>query len=432
VITSITIIITVILSISILVVPRKYFLWPFIVAACFIPDSGRVMIASLDFTPLRICVLFGVLRLLVRGEVIRIHWNKFDKLFFIWLILGAIIYVFRWGDLGALIYKSGVLFDGLGLYWIFRQGISSWQYVELLVKWFATCAIISALFVISERITHVNLFSFLGNVDTGFIRDRYRCYGAFGSSIIMGLFWASLIPWFLAYIKAKSDIILNITAVTSSLICVVLSGSSTPFITVGAILFFFALYRYRAYGRQIALGFCFLLFALHVVMKAPVWHLISRVSIFSSSTGWHRYNLIDQAIKHFDEWILFGSDTNLERWGWGLHDLANQYLFEGVFGGGVTLLVFIILLIYAVKITGAFSLHGNNVKYKWLSWGICVSILGHCVSFLAMTYFTQMKMVLYLTFAIVGFTCDQVNKKSVGQIVEYNAIVYRKKRPEMI
>jgi len=402
VITPTTVIVTVILSISILVVPRKYFLLPFIVAACFIPGSGRVIIASLDFTPLRICVLFGALRLLVRGEVIRIHWNRFDKLFVIWLILGAIIYVFRWGNLQALIYKFGVLFDGLGLYWIFRQNIRSWECVGLSVKLFSVFAIVSVLFVIAERITHVNLFMYLGTVGTGVYRGRYRCFGAFGSSIILGLFWATLIPWFLAYIKAKSDIILNVTAVISSLICVILSGSSTPFITVGAILFFFALYRYRAYGRQIALGFCFIVFALHVVMEAPVWHLISRVRFFSGSTGWHRYYLIDQAIEHFDEWMLLGtSDT--ERWGWGLHDLANQYVFEGVTGGGVTLLVFIILLIYAVKIMGSFSLHGDNDKYKWLSWGICVSILGHCVSFLAMTYFTQMKMQLYLIFAIVGF-----------------------------
>lgn len=404
-ITPTTVIITVILSISILVVPRKYFLLPFIVAACFIPGSGRVIIADLDFTPVRICVLFGVLRLLVRGEVIQIHWNKFDKLFLIWSILGAVIYVLQWHDMRAAIYKSGMLFDGLGLYWIFRQNIRSWECIGLSVKLFAVFAIISVLFVIAERITHVNLFSFLGNVGTGVHRGRYRCYGAFGSSIILGLFWASLIPWFLAYIKAKSDIILNVTAVISSLICVILSGSSTPFITVGAILFFFALYRYRAYGRQIALGFCFLLFALHVVMEAPVWHLISRVSVFSGSTGWHRYYLIDQAIEHFDEWILLGTRVT-EHWGPSLHDLANQYVFEGVTGGVVTLLVFIILLIYAVKITGTFSLHGDNDKYKWLSWGICVSILGHCVSFLAISYFTQMKMLLYLTFAIVGFIAE--------------------------
>jgi len=397
-----TVIITLLLSACLMVTPRKYFLLPFIVAACFIPSSGRVIVASLDFTVLRICVLFGALRLLVRGEVIRIHWNKFDKLFFIWLILGTIIYVFRWGDLRTLIYKFGVLFDGLGLYWIFRQNIRSWQGVGLPLKLFAVCAIISACLAFIERITFVNPFSYFGSFETGFHRGRYRCYGAFGNPIILGLFWATLIPWFLAYIKAKSDIILNVTAVISSLICVILSGSSTPIVTVVAVLFFFALYRYRAYGRQIALGFCFLLFALHVVMKAPVWHLISRVSIFSGSTGWHRYYLIDQAIEHFDEWMILGtSDT--ERWGWGLHDLANQYVFEGVIGGGVTLLVFVILLIYAVKIAGAFSLHGDNDKYNWLSWGICVSILGHCVSFFAIAYFAQFKMVLYLTFAIVGF-----------------------------
>jgi hypothetical protein len=150
-----------------------------------------------------------------------------------------------------------------------------------------------------------------------------------------------------------------------------------------------------------------------MVMKAPVWHLISRIRIFSGSTGYQRYRIIDTAIKHYDEWILFGlgQDRNLERWGWGLHDFSNHYLFEGIFGGGITLLVFIIVLIYAIKIMGTFSVECNNRIYALLSWGICVSILGHCVAFLGIIYFTQMKMVLYLAFAIVGFTCDQVNKK---------------------
>jgi hypothetical protein len=90
-----------------------------------------------------------------------------------WAISGATVYFLYEFNLAALIYKCGVLFDCLGLYWIFRQSISSWQYVELLVKWFATCAIISAGFVIIERITQFNPFSCFGAVETGIHRGRY-------------------------------------------------------------------------------------------------------------------------------------------------------------------------------------------------------------------------------------------------------------------
>ena len=41
-------------------------------------------------------------------------------------------------------------------------------------------------------------------------------------------------------------------------------------------------------------------------MKAPVWALIQRIDIVGGSSGWHRYELIDQCIKHFSDWWLMG------------------------------------------------------------------------------------------------------------------------------
>jgi hypothetical protein len=76
---STTLIVTFILSICIVVAPRKYFLLPFVIGACFIPASQRVIILDLDFTPLRICIMVGMLRLLARGETIRINWNRLIK-----------------------------------------------------------------------------------------------------------------------------------------------------------------------------------------------------------------------------------------------------------------------------------------------------------------------------------------------------------------
>jgi len=70
-----TIVITVFLGILTFVVPKKYFLLPFILAACFVPADQRVIIFDLDFTPLWILVLVGFLWLLLRGEVRTIKWN---------------------------------------------------------------------------------------------------------------------------------------------------------------------------------------------------------------------------------------------------------------------------------------------------------------------------------------------------------------------
>jgi hypothetical protein len=81
-----TIVITVLLSLMAMLVPRKYILLPYIIGACFVPTDQRIIIMGLDFTVLRILVAAGVARIFVRNENVMIHWNKFDYLVFMWVI----------------------------------------------------------------------------------------------------------------------------------------------------------------------------------------------------------------------------------------------------------------------------------------------------------------------------------------------------------
>jgi hypothetical protein len=99
-----TVIMTVVLAILTLVISRKYLLLPFIVAACFIPHDQRIIFLGLDFTPLRLLVVFGVLRMLLRGEQRRIRWNLFDRMLFAWAICGAVVYIIQWADFRSLAY----------------------------------------------------------------------------------------------------------------------------------------------------------------------------------------------------------------------------------------------------------------------------------------------------------------------------------------
>ena len=48
---------------------------------------------------------------------------------------------------------------------------------------------------------------------------------------------------------------------------------------------------------------------LHMVMKTPVWHLISRIDIAGGSSSYHRYELVDQCIRHFSDGGPWGSNT---------------------------------------------------------------------------------------------------------------------------
>jgi hypothetical protein len=387
--------------------PRRWLLFPFVMAACIVPPDQRIYIFDLDFTTLRFCIFFAVLRLFLYDEVRPIKWNTFDKLFFSWVVVGAAVYVVQWHNMRAAIYKSGILYDSIGLYWIFRMSIRSWDDIHRVVKWFAIFAVISAPLIIYERITHRNLFALLGHVEGEFHAGRFRCEGPFPHFIMMGLFWASIVPLFAAYFAAWRSKPLYALAAVSALICVLLSASSTPYLALAATAFFAALWKYRRYGRLIVLGIGASIFALHVVMNNPVWHLVCRINVFSGSTGWHRFLLFDRFVTNIGEWFLIGCH-GVEHWGVYKGDITNQYVLEGVRGGALTLALFIILIVQAVRIPAICSMASRNRETRILYWGVCVSILGHCVSFWGVSYFGQIMMLLYFTLAIVSFAADRL------------------------
>jgi len=348
----------------------------------------------------------GLVRLIARGETRNIQWNYFDKLILSWSFAGSTIYIAREPSINALIYKSGVMFDVLGMYWLFRQVLQNWDDIYSTIKFFALFAILTAPLIAMEKIQNWSFFSTFGPVGGKFHRGRFRAAGPFSHYIIMGCFWASLLPFFYARIKSLKKNGLYWLATLASLSNVYFSASSTPIVSVIAIFLFWKLYPVRKYGRTIFLTTCFGLLVLHLIMKAPVWHLMARANVFGGSTGWHRYFLFDNFIKHTSEWLFLGTRSTAH-WGHAQSDLTNQFVLEGIRGGVVTLLIFSILVYCSVKIPGRFCIGTLPPEVKWLSWGICVAMLGHFVTFWGVSYFGQINMLLYLTFAFVGFTLEQ-------------------------
>lgn len=400
--TSNTIILSVLLAISCLILPRRYFALPFIVAACMVPMNQRMFIGGLDFTVLRILVFVGMLRVVVRGETQAIRWNGFDKLVLLWNLSSTIIYSLKWLTVGAFLNRCGVMYDSLGIYWLFRQFFRSFDDLIQVFKIFAICAILSAPFTLMEKYNKSSIYSYFGPVGSAFHHGRFRCAGPFPHYIMLGCFWASTIPFFYASWKIAISKKLNIFGILCGLTLVVLSASSTPLLTLISMCAFWMCYNYRMHGKIMLIGVCMMLTALHIVMNNPVWHLLARANIFGGSTGWHRYHLFDQFIKHTSEWFLLGTKSTVH-WGRGLGDVTNQYVLEAVRGGFITLCIFVVIIYSAIKISGRLSLETADQKVKWISWGVCVSLLGHMVSFWGVSYFGQMLILLYITFAIVGF-----------------------------
>jgi len=396
-----------------LLAPRRFILFPFIMAACIVPMNQRIIFLGLDFTIVRLLLVVGILKLTMSGKTRVVRWNTFDKLILSWGVIGSLVYIAQQVSLGAVIYKSGVMLDSLGFYWLFRHIIFEWDDVFRSVKFFAVFAIITAPFIALEKYQETSFFSIFGPTLGQFHRGRYRAAGPFPHFIIMGCFWASLLPFFYARIKINKDKALYWIAIFAVLSNVYFSASSTSILTVVAIILFWNIYSYRMYGKTLFWMTCCGLFLLHLIMKAPLWHLMARGAIFSGSTSWYRYFLFDNFTKHVSEWFFLGTKSTAH-WGAGLTDITNQFVLEGVRGGLVTLVVFIMTLYCAVKIPGKFSLGRVTPEAQWMSWGICVSMLGHFVTFWGVSYFGQINMLLSFTFALVGFTLEQSTDDSLA------------------
>jgi hypothetical protein len=163
-------------------------------------------------------------------------------------------------------------------------------------------------------------------------------------------------------------------------------------------------------------------------MKAPVWHLISRVSFARGSTGWYRYKLIDDFIRHFGEWWLIGTDSRATWFGEGYWQITNQYVAEGVNGGVITLLLFLAVIAFAFYGVGRIWRRAAQRRYRispWgrrssgipgrrpaatagaganvaMGWALGASLFMHCVMFTGVTYFGQSILVWYITLGMIG------------------------------
>ena len=78
-------------------------------------------------------------------------------------------------------------------------------------------------------------------------------------------------------------------------------------------------------------------------MRDPIWYLPSKMSALIGGGGWHRSYLMDQAIRHIDQWWLAGMPLDLTV-NWfpylvhGAADMTNVYIGFGVDGGLIAML----------------------------------------------------------------------------------------------
>lgn len=396
------------LIVLLVVIPRRYILLVFILSTVLIPRDQRFIIHGLNFTALRILILVGAARLAGR----RLAWNNFDLAVIGLALLTAGVYILL--HKGGVVYRSGILLDTIGIYWVFRNCISDWNDVKFLIKWLGIAALVSLPFVIIEHITGVDPFRMFSTAVHTIARyGKWRCSASFVHPIVLGTFWALAMPLFYGMLRISRHKIFYGAVLCASLFMIFASHSSTPIgvlIAEGILIFLFS----KRYSTKIGIGaFLILLVILHFICLAllgmPVWALLGMAKFTSFSESWYRYYLFDSFIKHFKDWFWLGAmDTG--PWAPFLKTLpstnqldpVNQYVFEGVTGGIWSLLLFLGIIGSGARILITHYQKAVSHEGQFLSWCFAVSLAGFIVGFFGISLYGQLNFLWYLLLAVIA------------------------------
>jgi hypothetical protein len=393
-----------VMSVWMLLSPRRQALLPLLLISCFVSPAQRVVLGGLDFTLTKLLILVGTTRIVLRGELRWPRWNGVDTALFAWVMANGAAYVALRGSFDAVVNRVGFAYDVLGLWLLFRVLVRDWRDVDALIRFVPWLALpVAAVFAIEQSTGH-NAFAVFGGVDeiTRLREGKLRCQGAFAHPIVAGVFWASLVPLCAAAVRAR---VLRRPAAAAALAAAVYivfaCASSTPLLGFLVVAGAFAAYPLRRHFGLLRLAAVGLVVLVHFVREKPVWHLMSRIDLSGGSTGYHRFVLIDGAIRHPGEWAALGS-TDAEFIAPGFVDITNQYVLEGLRGGLAALLLFALSLFLAFRLVGRTLRGPLPPERRLLVYAFGAALCMHAVCFLAVSYFGQATTIFYLHLALVA------------------------------
>jgi hypothetical protein len=395
--------------------PRRLAACPLLVMVGLMPMGQELDLFGLHFYLFRILLLLGMVRVVAKGEFARLKWTPLDKYFAWWVVVSI-----TFGSLSPpspsmslMVNRLGDGFNAVCCYYFVRCVIRDVDDIVACIRTLALVSVPLAVLMLVERSTLHNPFSVLGGVpEYSPLRDGHvRAQGSFRHAILAGTFGATQFPLFLAlWFYERRYRWLAITGAIAALVIVYTASSSGALIAAAGAIAGLGMWKFRSKMRLLRRGTVGLLVLLTLVMNAPVWYILAKVSDKAGGGGWHRAYVIDQAVAHLNEWWLFGT-TYTAHWGPSgeviatdpnMMDITNHYIMEGVKGGILKLGLFIAIVV------GCFKIVGRRIRAEpagspaaFLFWAMGVSLFAHCLSFISVTYFDQLILVWFWLQAII-------------------------------
>jgi hypothetical protein len=391
-------------------VARRWAPVPLLAGACYVMFGQVIEVGPFNFTILRVLIVAGAVRALVRGERLRGSLNGLDGmvlLFCLWMLISSL---FHKDPSAAFVNRLGLVFDACGVYFLMRIFLRTIDDIIALSGALALLLLPIAAAMIYEKVMDQNIFAKLADESLVlYIRQGHvRAQGPFAHSILAGTVGGVCVPLMAPlWAQRRRRAVLGIC---SCMLMVFASASSGPILTAfaggGAIY----LWKYRQRLRTMRWLAVAAYLALDVLMNDPAYFIMARIDLAGGSTGWHRARLIQSAIEHISEWWLTGTDYTRHwmpsgvYWSGNHTDITNHYIQMGVYGG------FLLLLLFAGVVAAGFSLVGSSLherpalseRDRFLVWSLGAALFAHAVTFLSVSYFDQSIVFVYLTLAAIG------------------------------
>jgi hypothetical protein len=407
------------------VLPRKKAIAPFLITVILIPADQILVLGGLHFNPLRILIFFGLIRIFIikgRGEwsVFSGGLNKLDKSMILLTLTSAVAGILLFRNIQAAIFQVGEIYTAFGAYFLLRCLIRDREDVVRVIRVFALIVIMLGGVMIFEHLKGSNPYALLGGARaqyfaTNMARDgRIRATASFGTPILAGTFGAVLLPVFIGlWLTDKKQRQIAIVGMIGATIMTAASSSSTPLITYMLSLMGLCMWPIRSMMRAIRWGIVLTLVALQMVMKAPVYHLVTRLDISGSS--YHRYALIDQCVHHFSQWWLIGTKSNAD-WGWDMWDTANQYVQTAQNSGLFALILLIAIIVFGFKYLGKARQATTDKKQALFLWALGSALFAQLMSFLGISLWDQSIVGWYALLAFIAAVAVPQAQAAKGQI----------------
>ena len=386
---------------------RKYLVVTFLFVSTFIPYGQVFMVGSLHFMSSRILLPFAWLGAKPFSSLKshRFRWNGIDKAILFYAIISTIAGLLLWGEWAVLVNRLGFLYSLLGTYFLLRLLLNDRGDIDRTIQALAILCALIAISMTWEQFTGRNVFAVFGGVPEITIREgRLRSQAAFAHAIVAGTVGATLVPLFVGlWCQGWKWRRIAALGIVSGVIMTFTSASATPLIALVGGIGALCLWPWRHRLRLIRWGVAITLVCLHLVMKAPVWALIQRIDLVGGNSGWQRFGLIDESIRHFWDWWLVGV-KDPSSWGYFMGDLSNAYVAEAVKGGLLTLAGFVAILWQGFRKLGlarrAAASKGDR-RLELLLWGFGASLFSNAVAFIGIWYFDQSSLIWYALLAMI-------------------------------